>query len=517
MHTLAVARAVHGIEPLVAAEIRRSRLGSVRGLRHREVWFDAADPGPGLLGLRTADDVLLVAAVVDGVGHGRLALRRLSAAARALRALRALPPRPLPHRDAAGVEVSATFVGRRAYTRHDIEDAVGAELGRRLRLPYHSRAGGAVPPAGCLAFRVTIEGERAVIGLRLAVRPLHRRPYKLGSVPGSLHPPLAAAMAALARLDGARTVLDPCCGAGTTLLEAAAVAPHARFLGLDHNPAAITAATTNATHLLTAPTPSFDGMTPTGGGPVPGPGRPRSPEDAHAPCTPAAETRPGGPLRPEAGDGSAPGAGGRGAGTHQTPAGEPAVTRAPAEGRTAAGVVSSGDGSAPGAGGRGAGTHPTPAVTRAPAEGRAGAGAVCSADGPVAGAGYSRARGAGWAGGAGLLVGGAGGVASGRFWWGVADGGRVPLGDGVVDRVLVNPPWGRQVAAGGLLAGDPGRLWREVRRVLAADGLVVALVHDEVPDGFTVRERVGVSLSGRHPELVVLSPGRARARTGRGR
>ncbi|MFB4287625.1 methyltransferase domain-containing protein [Nonomuraea sp. ATR24] len=403
MHTLAVARAVHGIEPLVAAEIRRSRLGSVRGLRHREVWFDTADPGPGLLGLRTADDVLLVAAVVDGVGHGRLALRRLAAAARALRAL---PPRPLPHRDAAGVEVSATFVGRRAYTRHDIEDAVGAELGRRLRLPYHSRAGGAVPPAGCLAFRVTIQGERAVIGLRLAVRPLHRRPYKLGSVPGSLHPPLAAAMAALARLDGARTVLDPCCGAGTTLLEAAAVAPHARFLGLDHNPAAITAATTNATHLHTAPT---------------------------LPLAPAYS-----------------------AGTPE------------------------------------ASTHPTPAVTRAPAEERAAAGAVSRADGPVA-------------------------VASGRFWWGVADGGRVPLGDGVVDRVLVNPPWGRQVAAGGLLAGDPGRLWREVRRVLAADGLVVALVHDGVPDGFTVRERVRVSLSGRHPELVVLSPGQARARTGRGR
>ncbi|MEU4575822.1 methyltransferase domain-containing protein [Nonomuraea sp. NPDC023979] len=428
MHTLAVARAVHGIEPLVAAEIHRSRLGSVRGLRHREVWFDTADPGPGLLGLRTADDVLLVAAVVDGVGHGRLALRRLAAAARALRAL---PPRPLPHRDAAGVEVSATFVGRRAYTRHDIEDAVGAELGRRLRLPYHSRAGGAVPPAGCLAFRVTIQGERAVIGLRLAARPLHRRPYKLGSVPGSLHPPLAAAMAALARLDGARTVLDPCCGAGTTLLEAAALAPHARFLGLDHNPAAITAATTNATHLHTAPT---------------------------LPLAPAYS-----------------------AGTPE------------------------------------AGTHPTPTVTRVPAEGRTAAGVVSRADGPVAGAGYSRARGAGWAGGAGLLVGGAGGVASGGFWWGVADGGRVPLGDGVVDRVLVNPPWGRQVAAGGLLAGDPGRLWREVRRVLAADGLVVALVHDGVPDGFTVRERVRVSLSGRHPELVVLSPGRARARTGRGR
>ncbi|WP_049570911.1 methyltransferase domain-containing protein, partial [Nonomuraea sp. SBT364] len=272
------------------------------------------------------------------------------------------PPPPAPKREtpgvgAYGVEVSATFVGRRAYTRFEIEDAVGAELGRRLRLPYHSRAGGAVPPAGCLAWRVTIEGERAVIALRASPRPLHRRPYKLGSVRGTLHPPLAAAMAALARLGEARAVLDPCCGAGTTLIEAYALAPRARLLGLDHAPAAVAAADANAARMLTA----------------------------------------------------------------------------------------------------------------------------------TAGAGD-------------------------RLAWGVADGGRIPVADGGVDRVLVNPPWGRQVPPAGLLARDPGRLWREVRRVLAPDGLVVALVHDGLPDGFTVRETVRVSLSGRHPELAVLTPGRARTR-----
>ncbi|MET7467076.1 hypothetical protein ABZS51_42540, partial [Nonomuraea sp. NPDC005501] len=77
MRAFAVARAVRGIEPLVAAEIME--LGVVRRLRHREVWFEVAEPGPGpggLLGLRTADDVLLAAAVVDGVGPGRAALAR---------------------------------------------------------------------------------------------------------------------------------------------------------------------------------------------------------------------------------------------------------------------------------------------------------------------------------------------------------------------------------------------------------------------------------------------------------
>ncbi|MGN9845587.1 methyltransferase domain-containing protein [Nonomuraea sp. H19] len=384
MHTFAVARAVRGIEPLVATEIRRSRLGVVRALRHREVWFEATDSA-GLLDLRTADDVLLAAAVVDGIGHDRAALRRLAGAvreldARGLARLRGgVPNADAPGRPGAGrgkggpdsgLEVSASFVGRRNYTRFDIEDAVGVELARPLRLRYHSRRDGGTPPAGAMSWRVTIEGDQAVIALRVAGRPMHRRPYKRASVAGTLHPPLAAAMAVLARLDGGRTVLDPCCGAGTTLIEAYALmtgaradsgarvrpdrAPRApvepRLLGLDHNPAAIEAAAGNA----------------------------------RAAC----------------------------------------------------------------------------AVRRSP------------------------------------------------FGWAVADAGRIPVPTGSVDRVLVNPPWDRQVPPSGLLRRDPGLLWREVRRVLAADGLAVALVHDEIPRGFAVERAIRVSLSGRHPLIAVLTEGR---------
>ncbi|MFI6733316.1 RNA methyltransferase [Nonomuraea sp. NPDC050451] len=357
MHTFAVARAVHGIEPLVATEIRRSRLGVVRGVRHREVWFEAA-PGADLLGLRTADDVLLAAAVVDGIGHGRSALRRLALAARSVNAGGLGCP-------GSGVEVSASFVGRRNYTRFEIEDAVGAELARPLRLPYHSRRDGARPPRDAMSWRVTIEGDRALIALRLADRPLHRRAYKTDSIRGTLHPPVAAAMAALARLGEAGTVLDPCCGAGTTLIEAHALASGARLLGFDHDPAALRAATANA---------------------------------------------------------------------------------------------------------------------------RAGSGGGATAD---------------------ARVGGGGGAA---FGWGVADGGRIPVADGSVDRVLVNPPWGRQVPPRGLLARDLGPLWREVRRVLAGDGLAVALVHDGVPRGFVLEEAVRVSLSGQHPVIAVLRKEAGRVR-----
>ncbi|MGW5684783.1 methyltransferase domain-containing protein [Nonomuraea sp. NPDC003754] len=356
MHTLLVARTVRGLEPLVAEEI-----GGAERFRHREVWFRRGVPDPGLLELRTADDVLLAGTVAGRVGHTKAALDRLRAAARevdaaALVSLKAqfggsaevkAPP------EVAGLEVSASFLGRRTFTRYDIEDAVGAELAARLGVPYHSRRQGPPPPCA-LSWRVSVEGDEAVIGLRIAGRPLHRRPYKIGTVPGTLHPPVAAAMVRLAGLERARTVLDPCCGAGTTLIEARAAAPSARYLGADLSPAAVRVAAGNAA---------------------------------------------------------------------------------------------------------------------------AGAGA-----------------GIGWL---------------------AADAGRIPLPAGSVDVALVNPPWERQVAAGGLLAAGHDRFWSELRRVLKRPGRVVALLPELVrPPGFQVDRAIRVSLMGRHPVIAVLSPP---ARRGSGR
>lgn len=398
----AVARSVRGLEPLVAAEIENSRLGRVHGLRHREVWFEPE--GSGLTGLRTADDVLLVAAVVDGVGPARSALRRLAAAARTITPFEPVVPGEAGRSSetgfpgVTGLEVSASFVGRRNYTRFEIEDAVGAELSRRLGLPYFSRSGGVAPPGGCVAWRVTIEDDRAVIAVRVADRPLHRRAYKTASIRGTLHPPVAAAMAALARLDGVRTILDPCCGAGTTLIEAAALAPGARLLGLDHDPHAIAAARSNAYRAL------------------------------------------GGWDR----------------------------TTRPTEVRVE----------------RKAGVE-----GEARAKTRVG---TARAEAQVKGSAQGEAR----------------AERKARVEWVVGDAGSVPLEEGSVDRVLVNPPWGRQVPPAGVLAGRPDRLWREVRRVLVPDGLVVALLYDldGGPPGFEVVERVPVSLSGRRPVLVALRP-----------
>jgi tRNA (guanine6-N2)-methyltransferase len=235
--------------------------------------------------------------------------------------------------------VSASALGRRAFNRYDLEDAAGAVLARRLGLPYRSRRGGARPPDGGLSWRVTVVDDRATVALRIPARPLHRRSYKLASVPGTLHPPLAAAMLRLA--GSGEVLLDPCCGAGTIAIEAARAGTTARVLGSDADPAALAASVGN---------------------------------------------------------------------------------------------------------GRGSG------VT-----------------------------------------------------WALADAGALPVADGAVDRVVVNPPWARQVRPRGRLAAGPEQLWREVRRVLAPAGRVVALLPEPVvPTGLVVERLLPVSLFGAHPVVAVL-------------
>ena len=343
-----VARTVRGLEGMLVTEILSGGLGEVLEVGHREVRFSGR-AGRGLLGLRTADDLFVLAAESHGVGGGRAHLARLQAAVGSADLARALRVRERCGGQAVApvVDVSASFLGRRAYTRYDLEDAVGAVLAGRLGAAYHSRRGGERAPAGGLSWRVTVVDDRATVALRVAERPLHRRPYKVASVAGTLHPPVAAAMVALAAPGPGLTVLDPCCGAGTIPIEAARAAPGARVLGLDADASAVAAAARN---------------------------------------------------------------------------------------------------------GRGA-----------------------------------------------------------RVAWGRADAGALPVAAGSIHRVLLNPPWERQVRARGSLAAHPDLLWREVRRVLAPDGLVVALLpdHDHGPGGaagFAVRRELPLSLFGAHPVLVVLRP-----------
>ncbi|MEU4195669.1 methyltransferase domain-containing protein [Kribbella sp. NPDC026611] len=181
---------------------------------------------------RLADDLFVVHTALPDPGHRKT---DLLATARAFRFETALGER-------RGFAVTASFVGERNFNRFDVEDLVGSALGGR----YYSRRDGQTPPADRDDWRVVLDGKTLWVARRPYDVPLHRRPWRQQTVVGSLHPPVAAAMARLARLEPGHRVLDPYCGAGTLLVEAHALEPRASYVGLDREPTAIAAARANS-------------------------------------------------------------------------------------------------------------------------------------------------------------------------------------------------------------------------------------------------------------------------------
>lgn len=245
-----VARCVRGLEPALGTEILRTGSATVDWIGHREVGFrvTTGDSGDDGVRLRTADDVFLLAWRRDDVGPHKSDLAALADMARAVD-LKRLARERRAHGGPArfgGIEISASFLGRRTYNRYDIEDAVGRALAERAGVPYHTRRHGEPPPPGHSGWRLTLDGTHATLLLRLGRRPAHRRAYKNATIAGTLHPPVAAAMAQTAELLPGQRVLDPCCGAGTLLIEAHHTVPGTTLLGFDLDPAARRAARQNA-------------------------------------------------------------------------------------------------------------------------------------------------------------------------------------------------------------------------------------------------------------------------------
>ncbi|GAA4943616.1 hypothetical protein GCM10023224_27990 [Streptomonospora halophila] len=231
-------RTVTGLEHLAARELAEAGHRVVGSSKRQLVVEPTAataitDPP------RLADDLFLVAAAVADPGRTRPGLASAAAEARSL----LIPPSWA--RAAEGCAVTASFHGRRNYTRFDIEDAVGAALRERTGAAYHSRRAGTAPPADSVEWRVLLDGTTMWIGVRPFDAPLHRRSWRRETVVGSLHPPVAAAVARLARIKPGHRVADTFCGAGTLLLEGRELAPGAEYLGVHRDPRAIAAARAN--------------------------------------------------------------------------------------------------------------------------------------------------------------------------------------------------------------------------------------------------------------------------------
>jgi tRNA (guanine6-N2)-methyltransferase len=230
-----------GLEAVCADEMAALPGVTIDQVAYRRVAATCDAPLAPLLGLRTADDVFLDVAAWSGIVRRRSALARLSdlsaqmdlgEAATHCTEVRDVPWSPL-------FSVTANFVGRRNYSAAEIKQACATSITAAHGWMYTSDDAKAH-----LNVRVFIEHDTAFVGVRLGERPLHRRPYKQAHVPGSLKPPVAAAMLALAEVESGMRVLDPCCGAGTILIEAALSGALAQ--GGDCDPDAIAAARANA-------------------------------------------------------------------------------------------------------------------------------------------------------------------------------------------------------------------------------------------------------------------------------
>jgi 23S rRNA G2445 N2-methylase RlmL len=228
-----LARCLHGLEWALAAEI--DHLGArPTAVGHRELRFDDPSPTAERLKLRVADDVFLFVGDVGGVDKTRAALARLEARSNtipwrpALRALQAIRPAASWHH----LTVVASFLGKRNYNRYELEDSVGPRVASALGLPFKaSRELRSIEQT--LTVRLHVVDQQATFALRLFDEPLHRRDYKVRSRPGTLHPPLAAAMAMIAGLRDGAAVLDPFCGIGTIAIESKRLQPTARVWGSD--------------------------------------------------------------------------------------------------------------------------------------------------------------------------------------------------------------------------------------------------------------------------------------------
>ncbi|MFC9994008.1 methyltransferase domain-containing protein [Nocardia sp. NPDC127526] len=247
-----VARCLRGLESVVAAEILRLELGTITEIGHREIHFRSVRPDPMITRLSTADDVFLSVSRGLDVGPAKSSIAALADLVSDLDAPALRESRRLsggPDGFGRGIEVSASFLGRRNFNRYDVEDVIGSALRGRLGLEYQSRRNAHRPSRFCSAWRLALDGIRSHLMLRIADRPLHRRTYRQHTIPGSLHPPLASAMTHLADIRAGDQVLDPCCGAGTLLLEAAQRQPNAHYIGFDLSHTAIQACRSNTAHI----------------------------------------------------------------------------------------------------------------------------------------------------------------------------------------------------------------------------------------------------------------------------
>jgi tRNA (guanine6-N2)-methyltransferase len=231
-----------GLEAVSANELSTLPGVTVDEIAYRRIFASCQGSLAPLLSLRTVDDVFLHVETWQGISRARstLSILKTSSAQLHLNEALAVLEQVRTIQSSPTFSVTANFVGKRNYNTDEIKQACAAGTIEGQGWVYSEDDSNAD-----LNVRIFIEGETAVVGVRLASRSLSKRPYKQEHVPGSLKPAAAAALVALANVNSDTQLLDPCCGAGTILIEARSRG--ATTMGGDIDQQAVTAAYLNAT------------------------------------------------------------------------------------------------------------------------------------------------------------------------------------------------------------------------------------------------------------------------------
>lgn len=230
-----------GLEATSAKELAMLPHVSINTVSYRRVLGTCSGSLASLCSLRTVDDVFLEIATWTDIGRLRSRLERLRhlGASLDLHAAAACCAHLRPVCMPPTFSLTVSFVGKRNYTSEEIKAVLASEIERKHRGWTYQQD----DRAADLNVRVFLEHEMATVGVRVGKTALHDRWYQRAHLPGALKPSVAAALVLLAQTTATTNVLDPCCGSGTILIEAALQG--AIVCGGDSNPLAVAATQTN--------------------------------------------------------------------------------------------------------------------------------------------------------------------------------------------------------------------------------------------------------------------------------
>ena len=135
------------------------------------------------------------------------------------RKTKALPWEEYLPRDGKVWVKKASSVKSKLFSPSDIQRIVKKAIVERMKIGYHTDL---VPETGAsYPLRVTIRKDEVLIGLDTTGDSLHKRGYRLNEVQAPISETLAAAILDLTPWNAGRTLVDPFCGSGTILIEAA--------------------------------------------------------------------------------------------------------------------------------------------------------------------------------------------------------------------------------------------------------------------------------------------------------